>query len=410
MKSTYQMMPNILRYLILVIMYIGVLGCSFIASLPDRISNTVLCCDSDIQKTIPSEIQNFHQGLFIADLHADSLLWDRDLSERGTYGHVDIPRLIEGNVGLQAFTVVTKDPFICTFCNHYFDMPPNLITWLNMAQLRPLSNWFSLKERAIYQARRLRDLASTNDSFSLVRTKNELENFQRTRKLGTTAGFLGLEGGHALEEDLENVAVFKAEGFRMMGLAHHFDNALAGSSTGNKKTGLTDFGIKVVKKLKEEEIILDLSHASQETINQILSLEQYQTQPIFKSQELPAIVASHVGLESTCKRDGRQLNDAQIKKIHQLGGLIGVGLYQAAVCDKGIEGTIAAMAHIKKIAGVDAIALGSDFDGTVKTHFDASNMVLMTQALINQQKFSDEDIKKIMGQNVYEFLLKHLPD
>src|SRR5687768_11915371 len=51
-----------------------------------------------------------HEKLLIADLHADSLLWDRDLLEHGARGHVDIPRLIEGNVALQAFTVVTKTP------------------------------------------------------------------------------------------------------------------------------------------------------------------------------------------------------------------------------------------------------------------------------------------------------------
>ena len=59
---------------------------------------------------ITNETKNLHQSLFIADLHTDSLLWDRNLAKKSDYGHVDIPRLIEGNVGLQVFSVVTKAP------------------------------------------------------------------------------------------------------------------------------------------------------------------------------------------------------------------------------------------------------------------------------------------------------------
>ena len=384
-------------------------GCSWIASLPDQFSNTVMCCDSDTEIDVPSKIRSFHRDLFVADLHADSLLWDRDLSKRGDYGHVDVPRLIEGNVALQAFTVVTRVPLICIFCDHYFDIPPDLIRWLNMAQLRPLDNWFSPKERAITQAGDLKKLAEQNDSFILITNKTKLVNYYKNRKGNETAGFLGLEGGHALEGEIENVEVLYKAGFRMIGLTHFFDNKLAGSATGNKKHGLTDFGRAVLAKMKEKEIILDLSHASAETIDQILKMDK---------AKLPAIVASHVGVaEVPCRRDARHLNDDQIKKIHQLEGLIGIGLYQAAVCDKGLDGTIKAMLHIKKKVGVRSIALGSDFDGTVKTHFDASNMVLMTQALMEEKiqdngerVFSDEEIKRIMGENVYDFLSKHLPD
>ena len=412
MKPTTLIVLNGLRALAFFAVCLSLHGCSWIASLPDQFSNTVECCDSENEKTVSMEVKKFHQALFIADLHADSLLWNRDLSKRGDYGHVDVPRLIEGNVAVQAFTVVTEVPLICIFCDHYFDIPPDLIRWLNMAQLRPLDNWFSPKERAITQAGDLKKLAEQNDSFILITNKTKLVNYYKNRKGNETAGFLGLEGGHALEGEIENVEVFYKAGFRMIGLTHFFDNKLAGSATGNKKHGLTDFGRDVLAKMKEKKIILDVSHASAETIDEILTMAP---------NELPAIVASHVGVEKQCPRDARHLTDKQIKKIHRLKGLIGIGLYQTAVCDEELDGTIEAMAHIKEIAGVESIALGSDFDGTVTTHFDASNMVLMTQGLMERKMkkknttteervFSDEDIKKIMGENVYSFLSKHLPD
>jgi len=98
-----------------------------------------------------------HKRLLVADLHADSLLWSRDLLERSARGHVDIPRLIEGNVALQAFTIVTKTPRNMNIDNNKGDT--DNITLLAMAERWPIAAWGSLKERALYQARKLEDTA-----------------------------------------------------------------------------------------------------------------------------------------------------------------------------------------------------------------------------------------------------------
>src|SRR2546421_97179 len=96
-----------------------------------------------------------HKTLLVADLHADSLLWDRDLLERSTRGHVDIPRLAEGGVALQNFTVVTKVPFGSNYESNSGDS--DKVTPLVIAERWPFATWRSLKERALYQAWKLND-------------------------------------------------------------------------------------------------------------------------------------------------------------------------------------------------------------------------------------------------------------
>ena len=101
---------------------------------------------------------SLHKELTIADLHADSLLWGRDLLERGTDGHVDIPRLADGNVALQVFSLPTKSP-------HGLNIESNEdknddIFWLAIVGRWPPGTWNSLTERALYQARRLHRFAN----------------------------------------------------------------------------------------------------------------------------------------------------------------------------------------------------------------------------------------------------------
>ena len=98
-----------------------------------------------------------------------------------------------------------------------------------------------------------------------------------------------------------------------------------------------------------------------------------------------------------------------IKRIAQHGGLIGIGLWKGATCGDDVGKTVDAIESVKKLLGnVDSISVGSDFDGAVKTHFDASGMPLLTQAL-QSRDFTDQEIRQIMGENLRNFLLAHLP-
>src|SRR5512143_3891833 len=103
---------------------------------------------------VSGETARFHAGLTVADLHSDALMWNTDLLKWNRIGHVDIPRLAAGNIALQVFSVVTKVPAPekdATF-GHRFD----LVTLLAMIELWPLSAWFDLTRRALYQAHKLK--------------------------------------------------------------------------------------------------------------------------------------------------------------------------------------------------------------------------------------------------------------
>src|SRR5262249_18989293 len=132
-----------------------------------------------------------HKKLFIADLHADSLLWNRNLLERGTRGHVDIPRLVEGNVALQAFTVVTKTPRGLNYERNASNT--DNITLLAIAQRWPMATWSSLTQRALYQAKKLHQVADRSQGkFVLIKTAADLTSYldHRRREPTITAGFL----------------------------------------------------------------------------------------------------------------------------------------------------------------------------------------------------------------------------
>src|SRR5262249_48486518 len=169
-----------------------------------------------------------HKNLLVADLHADTLMWDRDLMKRGDWGHVDLPRLVEGNVAAQAFTVVTKTPRGMNIESNGGDT--DNITPLAIAERWPVASWMNLTERALYRARRLHEAAArSNGKLVILRTRQDVTNFLERRKTEPelVGGFLGLEGAHALEGDVNNLDRLYDAGFRMIGLAHFFDNEMA---------------------------------------------------------------------------------------------------------------------------------------------------------------------------------------
>jgi len=204
---------------------------------------------------IPATTKKLHQSLFIADLHSDALLWNRDLAKKSDYGHVDVPRLIEGNVGLQVFSIVTKTPKNLNLFRNSDDT--DNITLLAIAQLWPINSWFSLFERASYQAEKLHRVANdSSNNFFLIRNRQDFKNYlqQRKKTPQITAGLLSLEGAHALEGNIENVDRLYEAGFRIIGFTHFFDNALGGSAHGLNRGGITKFGKQVLRRMDELEM------------------------------------------------------------------------------------------------------------------------------------------------------------
>jgi membrane dipeptidase len=343
-----------------------------------------------------AEAVRLQSTLAVADLHSDALLWNRDLLERGSYGHVDIPRMIEGRIALQAFTTVTKTPKSMNIEANAGDS--DNITMLAMAELWPMRTWGSLAERALFQASKLRRTAArSEDRFRVITTRGELEEFLRKRDTGeaATAGFLGIEGAHALEGELGNVDRLYEAGFRMFGLTHFFDNEVGGSAHGVEKGGLTPFGREVIARMETLHIAIDLAHAAPALIDDVLDLA---TTPI---------IVSHTGVKGTCN-NRRNLDDGRLTRIAATGGVVGIGLWPTAVCGETPSAWALAVRHAAEVAGVDHVGLGSDWDGAVTTIVDATGTTDLTQALLDEG-FESDDIRKIMGGNVIRVLRETLP-
>jgi microsomal dipeptidase-like Zn-dependent dipeptidase len=340
---------------------------------------------------------NLHKQLAIADLHADSLLWGRNLLERGTYGQVDIPRLADGNVALQVFSLPTKSPRGLNIESN--DDTSDTIFWLAIVERWPPRTWNSLTERALYQARRLHQFAHGSDGgFVVIESAADLSSYLERRRGNSrlTAGLLSIEGAHALDGKLENLDVLYRAGYRMMSPSHFFDNDIGGSAAGVQKTGLTEKGREWVRQMEVRHMIVDLAHASAKTIEDVLAIA---TRPV---------VVSHTGVKGTCDNN-RNLSDDQIRAVAAKGGLIGIGYWDTAACGTDARAIVKAMRYVSDRVGVEHVALGSDFDGAVTVPFDTSGLVEITDAML-QAGYSEQEIRMIMGENALKFLAANLPE
>lgn len=346
---------------------------------------------------VTARAESLHDSLLIMDWHSEALLWDRSLLMRHNYGHVDIPRLREGNIALQMFTAVTKSPSGKNYERNSGDS--DTITPLVISQLWHPKTWNSLFMRALYQAEKLKQFVDmSNGDMVLITSKADLVELMKKREAGepVIGAMLGVEGAHALEGKLKNIDKLQASGFRMIGLTHFFDNDLGGSLHGIHRKGLTKFGHKAVARMIEQEIIIDLSHASEAMVKDVLAHHQN-----------AALVVSHTGFKGVCDSP-RNISDDLMKQIADRGGLIAIGYWQGAICDPTPVGIVKNILYGIKLVGADHIALGSDWDGATVA-IQPQDMDIITQNLISAG-VSYTDIAKVMGGNSVKFLLDHLPN
>ncbi|MGY3691311.1 membrane dipeptidase [Bradyrhizobium sp. USDA 3240] len=335
--------------------------------------------------------QALQATLDVADMHADSLLWKRDLIARSDRGHIDLPRLIEGRYALQVFSSVTKSPKGQNYDANAGDT--DTITNLAIVDLQPMRTWFSLLQRSLWHAEKLHSFADKSAGrLRVITTPADIDRLLVDRKNGTTVvgGMLSIEGLQDLEGNIDNLDVLYAAGFRMAGLAHFFDNDVAGSMHGVAKGGLTPLGRQVVQRMEAKGMIVDLAHASHAAVADVLAMA---TRPV---------VSSHGGVQATCKVN-RNLTDDEVRGVARTGGVVGIGFWQGAVCSLDPNNVARAIAHVRDLVGIDHVGLGSDFDGSTTTGFDASGIAAVTQALMSSG-FSEDDIRKVMGGNVLRVL------
>ena len=377
-----------------VVIVLAVVGAAWLG--PGVLENSINRITPHDRWVLSPEAKSLHADLVVGDLHADSLLWDRDLLDRGDRGHVDVPRLLEGNVSIQVFPAVTKAPFGQNYESNSGDS--DMITILTWIQGWPEVTRTRLKERALYQAHRLHDVEKRAPGrLRIVKTRGDLEAVLQARLRGEplVGGLLATEGSHALDGELGAVVDLHEAGFRMMGLHHFFDNRLGGSLHGTGKGGLTPFGRDVVREMNQLGIMIDVAHSSPAVVEEVLEISEF------------PVVVSHTGIRSVCDTP-RNLEDALVQRIADQGGLIGVGFWDGAVCDTTPAGVARAIVRAVELVGPRHVALGSDWDGGTEVQFDASELPALTQALLDQG-VEEEIIRAVMGGNLVRYLGENLP-
>ncbi len=378
------------RYWIpLVVLALAAIG--FFGIAPGYVEGSMNKIDGKPLLKVTPEAIALHKTLTIVDLHSDTLMWDRDLLSRASRGHEDLPRLADGNVALQLFSSVSKTPKGQNYDANGADS--DNITSLVIAQLQPVKTWFSLLQRSLYHSEKAHDAARrSGGQFKIVADDAALDNLLADRAAGKAevGAMLTVEGLQNLEGKASNLDRLYAAGFRMAGLTHFFDNELAGSMHGLKKGGLTPFGRNIVQQMEDKGMIVDIAHCSHKCVADVLKVARR------------PVVSSHGGVQATCKVN-RNLTDDEIKGVAATGGLIGIGYWDAAVCDTSAAATAKAIKHVRDLVGIQYVGLGSDYDGATTVRFDTSKLVQVTQALLDAG-FSADEIRAVMGGNAIRVL------
>jgi membrane dipeptidase len=367
--------------------------------------------------TLTAAARRLHHQAIVIDAHADTpteffLRPGYDFGRRHSEGHLDLPRLREGGVDLQF-----------------------LIAWIP-AELANIPGAAFEHTLSVIDAIH-RTCARTPG----VRLVTDTDGFQQAREEGEVAGMIGVEGGHAIENSLEKLREFHARGARYLTLTWNNANDWADSSAEPPRHGgLTPFGREVVRELNRLRMIVDVSHVARTTFYDVLETSEA---PIIASHSCARTIAEH----------HRNLDDQQLRDLAGAGGVVGINFFPAfldtahglafdqleadtsaleerlrnstsnpqearqkarAWRDRQldnlppvpIDAVIRHIDHIVQTAGIDHVALGSDFDGiaTVPTGLaDVAALPAITELLL-RQGYDDDAIRKILGGNLLRIL------
>lgn len=331
------------------------------------------------------EPASLHKTAYIADAHADSLLWNRDLRVRHKSGQVDFVRLREAGVRLQAFTIVTRGfPVVDGF--------RAFALWQGWPRAARKSPW----TRAQFQISRLHAFcADPSARAQLVTRRAELEAAEKQDHL---ACVLGVEGGHALEGRVERVAELAGQGVRFLGLTHLSANTLGGAATpGMRAKGLSALGAEVVQAMAAAGLAVDVAHASPKLLASLLL------------QKEARVFCSHTGVRGAAA-SWRNLPDSALRAIANRGGVVGI-LFGTEYLGGGELADVARhLEHAVRVAGEEAVCLGSDFDGFVslpRGMRDVSDLPRLTELLL-ARGHPWRWVEKLLGLNLRRFFAEVL--
>lgn len=363
---------------------------------------------------IAQDASCIHQDAIVLDAHNDvlyaSVSRGLDISEGIATGHTDIPRLQAGKVNVQVFAV-----------------------WGDERQ--GVGKGFNYANKQIDA---LMDIMDQNpDVITLARTVDEIKSAVWQGKI---AALIGIEGGHMIEGRVDYLDSLHSRGARYLTLT--WNNSLDWVSSARdevrhparlKQKGLSDLGRRIVRRMNELGMVIDLSHVGRQSFFDVLKVT---TRPVLVSHSNAHALAAHY----------RNLHDDQIRAIRDNGGVICVNFYSAfldpmfysrvnkayaryvtahdtvnrssdakyrllpAEAKEAVRPPLSVLLdhidYLVNVAGIDHVGIGSDFDGidsTPKGLDDCSDFPKITEALV-ERGYTEEAIRKILGENVLRVL------
>ncbi len=319
------------------------------------------------------EAVRLHRDLVVIDGHCDTAMGaigiglddatmpPLDIRVRNKYGHIDIPRLIEGGVTAQFFALFTRDA--------------------DVGEARALT----------YRMLEAVETACVGGSGARIATS--APDVKKAKRDGTVAAFLAIEGGEAIGESLDDLRAFHARGVRLMTLTWNRINAIGRGAANPGPDGLTPFGLKVIAEMENLGMIVDASHLCDQALAELLAVAQR------------PLVASHSNSRALCDHR-RNLTDSQAEGIAATGGLVAVTFAGAFVDEDpakvSVRRVVDHVDHLVSVIGAAHVGLGTDFDGfgpksgTVMP--DCTHLPELTAELL-KRGYTASDIRSIMGGN-----------
>jgi membrane dipeptidase len=320
------------------------------------------------------EADRLHRESIVFDGHCDTLLnvldGQRRLGERSAEGHLDLPRLREGGVTAQIFACFIRPPFMSARAT--------------AEALRIVDTFFE-------------EMVANAAVLTLATSAADVE---QAKAEGKVAGVLALEGAEALAGDLGVLRMFYRLGVRNVGLTWNFRNEAA-DGVGEARTGggLTEFGVQLVKEMNRLGVMIDVAHLSPAGVRDVLALSE------------SPVIASHANAHALCPH-WRNLTDEQLEGIAANGGVVGVTFVPAFVTEDPrqatLECTLDHIDYVVRMAGIDHVGLGSDFDGFFEKEInvgleDVTRMPGITGGLL-ARGYKSSEVKKILGGNFLRVL------
>lgn len=384
--------------------------------IPPETQNTIKTIPAMSKDTTTNTSRDYlklHYDAIVVDSHNDFIwqVYDKGADFKGSsFTHSDLPRFRSGGLDVQFFAV-----------------------WIPMKEVK---NSFSFVKG---QINRLNQIAEENPND--IEFAGSYDEVMSTLGKNKICGLIGVEGGTAIGNDIDNVNKLYDMGVRYIGITWNNSNVIASSAKDEvekgKKGGLTDFGKQVIQRMNELGMMIDIAHLGENSFWDVINLS---SQPIFSSHSNAYSINPHF----------RNITDEQIKAIAKSGGVVQVNFYDEfldkdakrnrtknayqlykkeldALNDKygddlekynierdkflreknltggtTIDKVIEHIDYIKNLVGADYVGLGSDFDGGISPPaelYDASCYPMITKKLV-ELGYTDEEIKKVLGLNM----------